>query len=59
MGGGGYEAKFCHFYEIEKWKKNTILSSLKCRSWKHTLRTTWQWMPFGPLTMFITCNIVY
>jgi len=40
-------------------KKNISLSFLKCRSWKHTLRTTWQWMPFGPLTMFITSNIVY
>jgi len=56
---GGQEAKFCHFNEIEKWKKNISLSFLKCRSWKHTLKTTWYWMPFGPLTMFITSNIVY
>ncbi len=50
-GGGearwGQEAKFCYFCQIEKWKKNTSLNFLKCRSWKHTLRTNWQWMPFG------------
>ncbi len=58
LGRGGQEAKFCHFCQIEKWKKHISLSFLKCRSWKHTLRTTWQWMPFEPLTMFITSNIV-
>jgi len=57
--GGGQEAKFCHFCQIEKWKKHISLSFLKCRSWKHTLKITWQWMPFGRLTMFITSNIVY
>jgi hypothetical protein len=42
----------------KKMKKKISLSFLKCKSWKHALKTSWQWMPFGPLTMFITSNIV-
>jgi hypothetical protein len=30
--GGGQEAKFCHFCQIEKWKKHISLNFLKCRS---------------------------
>jgi hypothetical protein len=60
-GGGEGEARsqVLPLLSNRKWKKNISLSFLKCRSWKHTLRTTWQWMPFGALTMFITSNIVY
>ncbi len=56
---GGARNQVLPLLSNRKWKKNISLSFLKCRSWKHTLRTTWQWMPFGALTMFITSNIVY